>query len=29
MVFYKLFHCQQPLADNSKAGVAYQSALIK
>ena len=29
MVFYKLFHSQQCLADKSKAGVAYQRALIK
>ena len=29
MVFYKLFHSQQRLADKSKAGVAYQRALIK
>ena len=29
MVFYKLFHSQQRLADKSKAEVAYQRALIK
>ena len=29
MVFYKLFHSQQRLADKSNAGVAYQCALIK
>ena len=29
MVFYKLLTSQQRLADKSKAGVAYQRALIK
>ena len=29
MVFYKLVLSQQRLADKSKAGVAYQRALIK
>ena len=29
MVFYRLFHSQQRLADKSRAGVAYQRALTK